>query len=176
MEEEIERLYLDHSDQVYRYIYLLTRHKENAEDLTQETFYKAYKNWNSFNHQSSVSTWLLKIARNVTYDYFRRKKIIRFFSLENENDLDSNSAAFDDIIERKEQANQLHNALKLLKKDYQDVLILRKVNECSIKETAFILGWTEAKVKTKMARALDALKKELTGEGVSMDEFQQKTR
>lgn len=176
MEDAIEQLYLENSDRVYRFIYLLIRHKETAEDLTQETFYKAFKNLKSFNHQSSVSTWLLKIARNVTYDHLRRKKIIRFFSLENETDLDSHNATLDDMVTQKEQSNQLHIALNLLKKDYREVLLLRKVNECSIKETAYILGWTEAKVKTKTSRALEALKKELIGKDGGMDGFQQTTR
>lgn len=176
MEDQLEQLYRDHSDRVYRYIFLLVRHKETAEDLTQETFYKAYKNLNSFNHQSSVSTWLLKIARNDTYDHFRRKKIIQFFSFENDDDFASDKSTPEDIAEQKEQASQLHNALDLLKRDYREVLLLRKVNECSIKETAYILGWTEAKVKTKMARALEALKKELIGKDGDMNGSQQTTR
>lgn len=176
MEDQLEQLYRDHSDRVYRYIFLLIRHKENAEDLTQETFYKAFKNLNSFNHQSSVSTWLLKIARNVTYDHFRRKKIIQFFSFENGDDFASDKATPEDIAEQKEQSSRLHNALNALKRDYREVLLLRKVNECSIKETAYILGWTEAKVKTKMARALEALKKELVGKEGDLDGSKKTTR
>lgn len=176
MEEEIEQLYLEYSDRVYRYIFLLIRHKENAEDLTQETFYKAFKNLKSFNHQSSISTWLLKIARNVTYDFLRRKKIIRFFSMENENEMTSSLPALDDMIELKEQTAQLYKAMKRLKKDYQEVLLLRKLNDCSIKETAYILGWTEAKVKTKTSRALESLKKELTGKDGGMNGSQQTIR
>jgi len=65
MDEDIEQFYLDNSDKVYSFIYLLVRHKETAEDLTQETFYKAIKSFKHFNNQSSVLTWLLKIARNV---------------------------------------------------------------------------------------------------------------
>jgi len=163
MEEDVEQFYLDNSDTVYRFIYLLVRHKETAEDLTQETFYKALKSFNHFNHQSSVLTWLLKIARNVTYDHFRRKRIIQFFKWGNENDIDTLNPSPENVIEKREDLYQLYAALNNLKKDYRDVLILRKVNECSIKETAYILGWTEAKVKTKMTRGFDALKKEFYG-------------
>ena len=77
----MEELYKEHSDRVYSYIYLLVRHRECAEDLTQETFYKAYKGLDSFNKQASTATWLLKIARNVTYDYFRRKRVMQFFAV-----------------------------------------------------------------------------------------------
>ncbi|CEG22637.1 RNA polymerase sigma factor SigX [Planococcus massiliensis] len=176
MEEEIEQLYLDHSDRVYRYIFLLIRQKENAEDLTQETFYKAFKNLKSFNHQSSVSTWLLKIARNVTYDFLRRKKMIRFFSMDNEEDHASSLPVLEEMVAQKEQTSELYRAMKTLKKDYQEVLLLRKINECSIKETAYILGWTEAKVKTKTSRALESLKKELIGKDGGLHGSEQTTR
>lgn len=160
MEEDVEKLYNDNSDSVYRFIYLLVRHKETAEDLTQETFYKAIKSFKHFKYQASVLTWLLKIARNVTYDHFRRKRVIQFFTWGNENEIDTKSPSPENTVEKREDLSRLYAALSDLKKDYRDVLILRKVNECSIKETAYILGWTEAKVKTKMTRAFDALKNE----------------
>jgi len=97
------------------------------------------------------------------YDYFRRKRIIQFFKWGNENDIDTLNPSPENVIEKREDLSQLYEALNNLKKDYRDVLILRKVNECSIKETAYILGWTEAKVKTKMTRGFDALKKEFYG-------------
>ena len=68
-------------------------------------------------------------------------------------------------FEQKEQLAKMYDSLSKLKKDYQEVLLLRKIQECSIKETAYILGWTEAKVKMKMTRALVALKKEFHQEG-----------
>lgn len=163
MEEDLEQLYLDHSDSVYRFIYFLVRHKETAEDLTQETFLKAFRSLKEFNKQASFLTWLLKIARNVTYDHFRRKRIVQFFKWGNENDIDTKNPSPESTAEKKEDLSQMYSALKKLKKDYRDVLILRKVNECSIKETAYILGWTEAKVKTKMTRGLEALKREYYG-------------
>lgn len=165
--KELERIYMEHSDRVYRYIYLLVRNKENAEDLTQETFYRAYKNLHTFNQQASMSTWLLKIARNATYDYFRRRKIVQFFTWGKDNDIDFHTLSPESSAVQKEALLELHTAINRLKKDYRDVLILRKVDECTIKEAAFVLGWTEAKVKSKTARALDALKRELAGkEGV----------
>ena len=92
MEQSLEQLYLEHSDRIYRYIFLQVRQKELAEDLTQETFYRAFKNIHTFNKQASLSTWLLKIARNATYDYFRRKRIIQFLSFEKEDELDTSGS------------------------------------------------------------------------------------
>lgn len=163
MVDDFEEVYLEYSDKIYGFIFLLVRHKETAEDLTQETFYKAIKRLDHFKNQASLLTWLLKIARNVTYDHFRRKRIIRFISLRNENEIVSKSPSPESTAVNKEEIAQLYSALSRLKNDYRDVLILRKVNECTIKETAYILGWTEAKVKAKMTRGFVALRKEFDG-------------
>lgn len=161
----MEQLYREHSYCVYSYIYFLVRHRECAEDLTQETFYKAYKGLKGFHKQASTATWLLKIARNVTYDYFRRKRVVQFFSFEKEHDLETKELSPESRFEKKEQLANMYDSLSKLKKDYQEVLLLRKIQECSIQETAYVLGWTEAKVKMKMTRALEALKKEFHQKG-----------
>lgn len=172
MNREIEKLYIEHSDIVYRYIFLLTKNKETAEDLTQDTFYKAFKNLHKFRKQSSEKTWLLKIARHTTYDYFRRKRIIHFSKWENDEVADEVSLSPEFSLLQTEQFTEIYKLFDGLKKDYKDVLILRKVNELSIKETAYILGWTEAKVKTKTARALEFLKKEYSRkEGIVNESF-----
>ncbi|WP_238473774.1 RNA polymerase sigma factor [Paenisporosarcina cavernae] len=132
MEMDLERLYFEYSDKVYHFIYILVRNKETAEDLTQETFYKAYKGLQHFNDQSSHSTWLLKIARNTTYDYFRRKRIIQFFTWGNEVVIDHQTLTPESSALRNETHSEIHTALLRLKKDYRDVIILRKINECSI--------------------------------------------
>jgi RNA polymerase sigma-70 factor, ECF subfamily len=170
VEQSEESIYLEHSDRIYRYIFLQVLQKELAEDLTQETFYRAFKNMYTFNKQASMSTWLLKIARNATYDYFRRKRTIRFFSFGKEEIEDTNSLSPEDELLRKDGAERLYNTLASLKKDYREVLILRKINESSIKETAYILGWTETKVKSTMARAFAALKKEMHEQEGRIDE------
>lgn len=170
MEEEIERLYREHSDAVYRYVFLLIRNKETAEDLTQDTFFKAFKRLDSYRGEASEATWLMRIARNVTYDHFRRKRMIRFFRFEDDRHDAENLETPEFSALRKEEAEELYTAIGTLKQDYQDVIILRKVQEYSIKDTAFILGWTEAKVKTKQTRALDVLRKVYGGKGEFLNE------
>ena len=170
MEQSDKSIYLEHSDRIYRYIFLQVRQKELAEDLTQETFYRAFKNLHRFNKQASLSTWLLKIARNAMYDHFRRKRIIQFFGLGKEDIVDTSSSSPEDELLKKDRTERLYSALAGLKKDYRDVILLRKINESSIKETAYILGWTETKVKSTMARAFVALKKEMLEQEGKTDE------
>ncbi len=172
----MEQLYREYSDRVYSYIWMLVRHKQTAEDLTQETFYRAYKGYDNFNQQSTIPTWLLKIARNITYDYFRRKKVIQFFSFEKEHDHDTEEVSPESHAEKNEELARMYTSMSKLKKDYQEVLLLRKIQECSIQETSFILGWTEAKVKMKLTRAIEALKKEFHKERGEKDETERRIR
>ncbi len=105
MEQSLELLYLEYNDRIYRFILFRVRQKELAEDLTQETFYRAIKNIHSFNKQSSMPTWLLKIARNATYDHFRRKRIIQFFGFGKDEIEDSNASLPEDELMKKDGAS-----------------------------------------------------------------------
>lgn len=170
MEAEITRQYNQYSDAVYRYIFLLVRQKETAEDLTQDTFYKAFRSMDSYRGEAAELTWLIRIARNVTYDHFRRKRIIAFFPFDDHKGNWKSEETPEFLTLRQEEAEELYSAIGQLKRDYQDVLILRKIQEYPIKDTAFILKWTEAKVKMKLSRALEALKGELERKDGVLDE------
>ena len=154
--EEIYQLY---SDKVYGYIYLLVRQKDIAEDLTQETFIKAYRYLNQFKGESSIYTWLIKIARNTVYDFFRRKKLVSLLSFKKEPITEETPQ---EILLKGEEVRRLYETIMRMKTEYRDVLILRKVKELSIKETAEILDWDEVKVKNTTSRAMQSLKKLLT--------------
>lgn len=167
---ELQEIYELHSEQVYRYIFFLLREKELAEDLTQDVFIKVYRNLEQFNDHSSLTTWIMKIARNLTYDYLRRKKIISFFHLENDSSLPSMTDTPEELFVAKENVQHLYHSIEKLKKEYQEVLVLRKINDYSIKETAIILGWSENKVKSKMARAIEKLRSEMLKQEGNYDE------
>lgn len=156
-EIEMKELYETHADIVYRYIFLLVRNKEVAEDLTQETFMKVLQHFHHFQHKSNVSTWIIKIAKNTTYDYFRKQRFPAIFKSN-----EGNSPSSEESLIQKTEIEMLYKALFRLKRDYQEVIILRKINEFSINETAHILGWSENKVKAKLARALQKLRTEMT--------------
>lgn len=76
--KQLEDWYNMYSTTVYQYLFFLVRDVELAEDLTQETFYRAYKQAANFRQQASVKTWLHRIARNAAYDELLRKKLIAF--------------------------------------------------------------------------------------------------
>lgn len=70
----MEDIYQEYSKAVYNYLLSLTKNKHIAEELVQETFYSAVKNINNFKNESSVKTWLYKIAKNKWIDYYKKNK------------------------------------------------------------------------------------------------------
>ena len=66
--KQMEELYLNYAKTVYKYLLCLTKDKDMAEDLTQETFYKAVKNIHTFKDDCKISVWLCKIAKNTCLD------------------------------------------------------------------------------------------------------------
>ncbi|MCA1318303.1 RNA polymerase sigma factor [Bacillus tianshenii] len=145
-------IYEQHSDRVYSYVYAV------AEDLTQDTFVKVYKKLYTFKGDSSVSTWVFSIARNKTIDYIRRKQRLAFFSIGKKGYTDPNPTPVE-IVEKGEAVERLYASINQLKLEYREVIILRKIKELTIKETAEVLGWKEEKVKLTTSRAYAALKK-----------------
>ncbi|MGE6261142.1 RNA polymerase sigma factor [Heyndrickxia sporothermodurans] len=164
MNRKIEEWYDEYSYPIFKFILLMIQDYQQSEDLTQETFVKAYKNYHSFKGNSSPKTWLFSIAHNLTIDYLRKRRPItlikEIFLLKR----DSNKLP-DEVIVMKENSKELYYALKCLKDSYREVIILRKIKEFSIEETAYILNWTESKVKATLHRAIPALEKQFKKEG-----------
>ncbi|QQZ09317.1 RNA polymerase sigma factor [Heyndrickxia vini] len=167
---DFEEIYNQYSDKVYSYLFLLVKNKELAEDLTQETFYKAYKKRNTFKSESNISTWLIKIGRNLTYDFFRRKKLLKFLPIEKYQEKSIYNETPPEILIKGEEVEMVYRAINSLKLEYQEVIILRKIKEFSIKETSTILGWSEVRVKNTTVRAIAALRKNLSEKGAAFDE------
>jgi RNA polymerase sigma-70 factor, ECF subfamily len=168
-EQILEELFHQYSHLIYRFILLMINSKEEAEDLTQEVFIRAYKGLPNYKGEASYKTWLYSIARNITYDHYRKKRTINF--IKDLAQIDRKEPVPDEILEMKEQTQQLYRAIMDLKLPYREIIILRKIKGYQISETAEILGWTEAKVKTTLHRALLALKKQLNKKEWNTDDL-----
>lgn len=162
--QKVKEWYSDYSEDIYRYILYLNGDHEQAKDLMHDTFLKAYQHASSFQGNSSVKNWLYRIARNVTIDFSRKMKPIKYM-LNSLSIFPSNDKCPEQISQLGENEEQLYKSIKKLKASYQDVIILRKIKELSVQETAEVLNWSESKVKTTLHRALQALKEEMLKEG-----------
>jgi RNA polymerase sigma-70 factor (ECF subfamily) len=152
-------LYDKYLPQIYRFIYIKVNDKKTAEDLTHQVFLNAWQNIVNYKHRGHpFSAWLYSIARNEIIDYYRGRKV--YVSLDgldpDSKQIDSNAITQD--VENKLAIEMVINKINFLKPDYQDVIILRFVEEMSIKETALTIKKTEGAVKLIEHRALKQLR------------------
>jgi len=156
-----ERLLAFYEKKIFSYIYGFIRQKQDAEDLTQETFIKAYKNLSALEPEKGIRAWLYAVATNTTYDWLRRRSSHpELFIIDDpENPFETIDEAIPYIpIER---ATDLKSALTKLKPVYRTVLLLYYKEDLSYQEIASVLSVPLNTVKTHLSRAKQALKKEL---------------
>lgn len=157
---------------VLNILYLQLGNTPDLEDLAQEVFIKVFKNVKNFRGESQFSTWLYRIAVNVSYDYKRKSKDI--YSLddplkEDEEDtfekiIPNNDEDPLSIIEGEELRNKLRKLIKELPKEYQEVLILREYEGLSYEEISKILNCPIGTVESRLFRARKELKEKLLKE------------
>ena len=161
--QEIYDLY--HQD-IYQFLFYMTKNRELTEDLVQEVYIRVLKSYSQFQGKSSLKTWLISIARNVAIDYFRKEKkkgwksIIPFYGKKNLELRDQNPMP-EEVAIQNDLVKLLYQCMDYCTLDQKTVLIARYIQDLSITETAEVLGWTESKVKTTQHRALKNLKKHM---------------
>ncbi|MFK9090896.1 RNA polymerase sigma factor [Bacillus salipaludis] len=160
--------YEEYSVSLLKYIYSIVQEPKTAEDLLQETFLKVYEKYDSIQDKQRVKSFLFRSAHNTTMDFFRKeskvKKLLNVLKRENDK-----VPSTEKIVEIKEEGRMILKALKRLKPSQRDVFVLRKIKGFSIRETAEILDWSEAKVKTTLHRATKTLEKYLLMEDEAIE-------
>ncbi|MBO8171253.1 MAG: RNA polymerase sigma factor [Bacillaceae bacterium] len=165
-QHDISRIYQTYYKDVYNFLFHFTGDKNNAEDLTQETFLRILKSLSNYSGKSSLKTWVFSVAKHVALDHYRRKKFTSVLSGINFlKNIPSTEGIPEMKVEHGEVRHLVHQALLALKPNYRAVIILRALRELSIKETAEILGCSESKVKVDYHRALKKLQQEIGLEG-----------
>lgn len=139
----------------------------DAEDLTQETFFKAWKNIKRFKTGASFKTWLFTIARNTAFDKLRKKKPMLFSDAESDKGLSieetiQNPELLEDIFSKAEDAELLEKELLTLSPDDRAILLLHYREEMTFEEIAVVLKKPMNTVKSRHRRALLALRGRLT--------------
>ncbi|MHC8515560.1 RNA polymerase sigma factor [Sporosarcina sp. ITBMC105] len=156
----ISELFNQFHKDVYHFALYFTNNQQDAEDITQETFLKVMKNLHQLKDSQKVKTWILSITRFTAVDWIRKQHLRRVFTkaLSNKSyEADMNSRS----VIGKENWEDLQRALIKLKPHFRSVIILRGLNELSIKETAEVLQCSEGKVRVDFHRALLELKKDI---------------
>ena len=149
---------------VFRYI---GGNREEAENIVQETFLKAWKNLGKFDASKSFKTWIFSIAKNSATDWLRKKKPLVFSQFETEegnilaDNLKDESPLPDELFAKKELAELASRAVMELSPQYRAVMFLHYNDHFTLEETAEILGEPVNTVKSRHRRAIICLKKKL---------------
>jgi len=157
--------------QIFRFLLSSLRDVDAAETLTQDCLLKAHRNWAGFRGESSVITWLLRIAINLQKDQWRNRKL-QFWKQTNTNAVDSTEAGSwlasgesspEAQLVAKDQVRLVWKAVEGLSERQRTVFMLRHVEELELSEIASTMGLSEGTVKAHLSRAMTRVREELGG-------------
>jgi RNA polymerase sigma-70 factor (ECF subfamily) len=162
---------LRHQERIFRFVRGIVNNEQSAEDLTQQTFEKAFIALNAFDIKKKFTTWLYAIAKNEAFSYLRSQKIRRTVSLDAENPDDQTTLA-DTIADprpgaesemvRSADISKVKLAIQALKPAYRAAVLLYYVDELSYQEIAESLRLPINTVRTHIRRAKQTLEKYLS--------------
>ncbi|MGZ8866993.1 MAG: RNA polymerase sigma factor [Thermoanaerobaculia bacterium] len=163
-------IYDRYSARIYNFAFRFLKNAEAAEDATQEVFVKMLRHANQFHGDAKLSTWLFSITANWCRDYLRKA--------------DNKAKESDDVLvtlpapnelgperklELRENELRVRKALEALTPEQREAILLSRYQGLSYAEIAQIAGCSEGAVKTRVFRAMETLKRVLTGQGSGGD-------
>lgn len=163
-----------------RYLIYLLGHRDSVDDLVQETWLRVLEHGRSYNGRSRFEPWLFTIARNLTMDHLRKRRI---FSLDSSNQgssnhdsggnpererepapLASSAPSPFELAARTEDAQRLAHTLETLEPIYREALVLRFQEDLSLQEMSTVMGVPLSTVSSRIYRGLATLRTHMEGE------------
>jgi len=165
------QLVLMYKDIVYSIVYRMVRNKQEAEDLTQEAFIKAYKSLVSFNEDYAFSTWLFKIATNNCIDFFRKRKLktysmhqtVHYKDEEVQHEYADSKPSIENELVAADRSKIIQQAIEKLPEKYRVVIVMRHEKEYSYEQISEELDLPLGTIKARIFRAREMLNKNLRG-------------
>ena len=157
--EDFEAIYVQHFDGVYKYVFSLCRNETMAEEITQETFYRAMEHIDKFEGKCKLYVWLCQIAKNTFLTYAKKQK--RHVS---ETDIDLSKQiepSFENEILDKETVLKLHKLLHELSDPYKEVFSLRVFGELPFSQIGELFGKSDSWARLIFYRAKKELRRNL---------------
>ena len=154
-------------------IYRLIGSEDEARDLCQEAFLKAYRGLGGFKGEARFSSWLYQIALNLCRDRMRRRKghtVVSLDALEasGQAPVQRDETTALDLALTKDVARQVRAAVMALPEDQREVIVLKEYESLTFQEIADVLNLPVSTVKTRLYRGLDRLKERLSQEGMGV--------
>jgi RNA polymerase sigma-70 factor (ECF subfamily) len=160
-----------HRPRIFRFLLASTRDADLAETLTQDCFLRAYRNWLSFRDESSVMTWLMRIAINLEKDHWRNRRM-QFWRQTRTSAVDMDEASEwlpsserspEEHVLAREQVGKVWRAVDCLSERQRTVFLLRFVEDMELREIAQAAGLKVGAVKAHLSRALLKVRAALDG-------------
>ncbi len=161
-----DQLINKYRERLFAIVYNLSANREDASDLTQEAFIKAFRSIGHFKGQSSFFTWLYRIAVNSTLTHLKRSRLRRFFSFENLDEEVAQSEVVEALAAKqttdkplmiKELQEKLNEALQRLSPKHRTVVVLFEIEGLSHLEIAHVVGCSEGTVRSRLHYAKQQL-------------------
>jgi RNA polymerase sigma-70 factor, ECF subfamily len=173
--EAFEALVSRYERPVYTLVVRMLRQQQDAEDVTQQTFISALEHLQEFREESSFATWIFRIATHAALKVIRKRKGLNTISLEEATDPQGPEdriphpefiadwrQSTEELVQAADIRELLDRALAQLDEKHRLIFLLRDVEGLSIRETAEMLGLTEANTKVRLLRARLQLREQLT--------------
>ena len=164
--DAFDSLTIKYRQRLLSVIYNMTSNREDAADLTQEAFVKAFRSIGRFKGKSSFFTWLYRIGVNVTLSHLQKNKTRRFFSFENLSEEVNRETAFEVLASRSkterptllnELQEKLNEALQKLSNKHRTIVVLFEIEGLSHKQIAEIMKCSEGTVRSRLHYAKQQL-------------------
>jgi RNA polymerase sigma-70 factor, ECF subfamily len=158
---------------IYALAYRQIGREEDARDVCQETFLRAYRALNGFRGQAKFSSWLYRIALNLCRDWLRRERRTPVVQAPEDVDLIELAASrepsesIEDRVARDDLARAVERAMTLLPEEQRTAIILKEYHGLTFQEIADVVGCPLSTVKTRLYQGLTVLRRELGRSGVS---------
>ena len=156
MQDMLRSMVEEYGDRVFRLALRYTGDRTQAEDLTQDTFLKAFKNLGKFDRSKNAGPWLFKIATNLCHNWVRDNRETPVERIEVTDQDDHNNPEM--IVLAREKEHELSTALQQLPKIYREVILLKHVGELSYTEICEALDLELSLVKNRLYRGRIILK------------------
>lgn len=178
-----EALVIENQRQVYTLALKMTGNEEDAYDISQDAFVKAYRSLPKFRGDSKFSVWLYRLTSNLCLDFLRSRKRRAAVSTSYTNDEDEDREleipderfSPETVLEKNELRLSVNAAMEALPEDYRQILILREINGLSYDEIAEVLSLELGTVKSRIFRARKKLCSILMKDGNLSDRFASNT-
>lgn len=141
--QNIENIYKQYSNLIFKYLLCLSHNTEIAEDLMQETFLCAVNNINKFKGTCKISSWLCQIAKHLWYKELKKIKKYNLVPIDEIVENLKDTENMDENIENNERKKELYSKIQMLKEETCQVMTLRIIGELSFKQIGDILGKNE---------------------------------